>query len=363
MAFVLTLLTVAVVFLGYDYFQRATCREVAPVAVVARGNLAAMERTASQVFQRASSSVVFVTTVQESTPNPFGPTTDEVGMGSGIVWDAAGHIVTNAHVLRGAQHIAVSFGKGEMHRAAVVGTAPDYDLAVLCLSGSNPQKGSIAIGSSKDLFVGQTVFAIGNPYGLTRTMTEGIVSALHRSLPTTGEREVRGVIQTDAAINPGNSGGPLLDSAGRLIGVNSAIISNSGAFAGVGFAMPVDLVKDVVTRLIRDGRVPRPGIGISALGAQAAAHLGVNGVVVAAVLPGSPAQKAGLEGIDTSTGQLGDVITQADGEQVQDIADLASVLEKVGVGNSVKLSVERQGQHRAVQVQVEDISQQPESQP
>jgi len=359
----LTLLTLAVLFLGYDYVQRANCRQVAPVAVVARGDLAAMEQTAIQVFQAASPSVVFVTTLEQFTPNPFGPTTTEIGMGSGIVWDAAGHIVTNAHVVDGAERIAVSFGKGEMHRADVVGTAPDYDLAVLCLRGPKPDEKPIAIGSSKDLLVGQTVFAIGNPYGLTRTLTEGIVSALHRRLPTASEREVRGVIQTDAAINPGNSGGPLLDSAGRLIGVNSAIISKSGAFAGVGFAMPVDLVKRVVSELIRSGRMPRPGIGISALGEQATSHLGLQGVVIAGVLPGSPAEKAGLQGIDATSGQLGDVITAADGKPVRGIADLATVLEDIGVGNSVSLGVDRQGTNRTVDVKVEDISKQPKGSP
>jgi 2-alkenal reductase len=204
--------------------------------------------------------------------------------------------------------------------------------------------------------VGQITFAIGSPYGLNRTLTMGVISALDRTLPSGANREIRGVIQTDAAINPGNSGGPLLDSAGRLIGVNTAIVSRSGAFAGIGFAVPVDIVNRVVPQLIKEGRVPRPGIGITALPEELAAQIAVRGVVVAGVVPGSPAAKAGLEGIDEQAGRLGDIITRVNGERVLTVADLATELSEVGIGNEVKLTVIRNGEERTVTVTVTDIA-------
>jgi 2-alkenal reductase len=214
----------------------------------------------------------------------------------------------------------------------------------------------VALGSSKDLRVGQTVFAIGNPFGLTRTLTQGLVSALERQLPTSSGRELGGVIQTDAAINPGNSGGPLLDSAGRLIGVNTAIVSSTGSFAGVGFAVPIDVVNRVVATLIRQGTMPRAGIGIAALDAEIAIGLGVEGVAIAEVLPGSPADSAGLRGIDTGRGVLGDVITHANGRPVGSIEELARELDSAGIGSSIEIRVKRHGETREVELGVIDIA-------
>jgi 2-alkenal reductase len=340
----------------FDYVQLAAYSATQLRPVTPRGNLMQSEETAIQIFQRISGSVAFVSTLQQVNRITPEASTERIGTGSGFVWDAAGHIVTNYHVIQGAERIAVRFGQGALHRAELVGTAPYYDLAVLRIQGGHQLYAPVPLGSSSDLEVGQAVYAIGNPFGLSRTLTHGLVSALKRRLPTRGGREIQGVIQTDAPINPGNSGGPLLDSAGRLIGVNTAILSRSGASDGVGFAVPVDLVNRVVTALIREGRVPTPGIGIAALSEELAAHLDVNGVVVAAVAPDSPAAKAGLQGIDTNTGEIGDVITQVNGAPVDSVADLASDLDKIGIGNQAVLGVERNGSTRTVRVRVVDIT-------
>jgi 2-alkenal reductase len=271
------------------------------------------------------------------------------------VWDRAGHIVTNHHVVENADRIVVRFGSERMRSATVVGSAPDYDLAVLRVRGAHRTFTPVPVGEAEGLRVGQSVFAIGNPFGLSGTLTTGVVSALGRRLPTSSGREIRGMIQTDAAINPGNSGGPLLDSAGRLIGVNTAIVSGSGAFSGVGFAVPIDVVNRVVPLLIRDGTVPRPGIGIVSLSEEVTARMGISGVVVAEVLRGSPAEAAGLRGIDTRAQELGDVITHVDGVPVGSVADLAAELESAGIGARVDLQVERDGRTRRVEVDVVDI--------
>jgi S1-C subfamily serine protease len=207
--------------------------------------------------------------------------------------------------------------------------------------------------------VGQWAFAIGNPFGLDQSLTTGVISALKRRLPTSAGREIGNVIQTDAAINPGNSGGPLLDSAGRLIGVNTAIFSPSGANAGVGFAIPVDVVNRVVPQLIRNGRVPTPGIGIVAASEEMAARLGAEGVVVVRTMPSSPAEQAGLRGVDPRTGVLGDVIVAVDGKPVHNLANLTDQLEQAGVGKTVELSIKRGGATTSVKMQVADITRQP----
>ena len=214
---------------------------------------------------------------------------------------------------------------------------------------------AIPIGTSADLKVGQAVFAIGNPFGLDQTLTTGVISALQRRLPTSEGREIADVIQTDAAINPGNSGGPLLDSAGRLIGVNTAIYSPSGAYAGIGFAIPVDVVNRVVPQLIRDGRMPTPGIGIVAGQEAIAAQLGIEGVVIVATVPGSPAERAGLRGVDTRAGTIGDVIVGVNGQPVRRLSDLTAALERVGIGEPVELSVDRGGRTVTMRVEVADV--------
>jgi 2-alkenal reductase len=242
-------------------------------------------------------------------------------------------------------------------RATIVGRAPNYDLAVIRVT-SRQLPAPIAVGSSTDLKVGQLAFAIGNPFGLDQSLSLGIISALKRRLPTSGGREIANVIQTDAAINPGNSGGPLIDSAGRVIGVTTAILSPSGSNAGIGFAIPIDVVNRVVPDLIRNGRVPTPGIGIVSANEAAATRAGVEGVVVVQTAPGSPAERAGLRGVDLNSGTLGDVIVGVDDKPVRRLSDLTDALERNGVGKPVSLSVERNGQKRTVSVDVVDIGRQ-----
>jgi 2-alkenal reductase len=329
----------------------------APRVVMPRGDLTETERTTIRLFQTASPSVVHVF-AQEPPQNflELEPEESVVQSGSGIVWDAAGHVITNFHVISGTDRIGARLTSGEFVGVRVIGVAQNYDLAVLQLERPRTLLHPIAIGSSADLQVGQAAFAIGNPYGLDQTLTAGIISALHRRLPTSAAYENVGVIQTDAAINPGNSGGPLLDSAGRLIGVNSAIISGSGASAGIGFAIPVDIVNKIATQLIRQGHVPIPGIGIVAASQAMATQLGIDGVIILRVLPDSPAAKAGLQGADGAGGAVADVITAANGQPVHSMSDLAAACEQTGLGNPIKLTVTRDGQSRTVDLTVADIS-------
>jgi 2-alkenal reductase len=362
-------LVVALVLLGAfvaePYVARWLYTHEEPRAVTARGDLAASEKATTEIFERVSPSVVHVFARPDPRRllDPFddgsgGAPRDEGGgvqSGTGFLWDEGGHVVTNNHVIAGATPVIVRFASGEVVPAEIVGTAPNYDLAVLRLGRMREPPPPVAIGTSADLKVGQATFAIGNPFGLDQTLTTGVISALQRRLPTSEGREIADVIQTDAAINPGNSGGPLLDSAGRLIGVNTAIFSPSGAYAGIGFAIPVDVVNRVVPQLIRDGRVPTPGIGIIAGEEAAAARLGIEGVVVVRTIPGSPAERAGLRGIDPRTGMLGDVITGVNGKEVSRLSDLTAALEKAHIGQPVELTVERAGRTTTIQVEVADV--------
>ena len=344
------------VFAAQPYLDRLFFSASTPRAVEARGQLADIERTAIEIFQRVSPSIVQVVGRAAIVSDLAGP--DEGGpaaSGTGFVWDQAGHIVTNDHVVRAAGELGVRFASGEVTRAALVGVAPNYDLAVIRLRSTRQLPPPVAIGTSADLQVGQMAFAIGNPFGLDQSLTSGIISALKRRLPTSGGREIANVIQTYAAINPGNSGGPLIDSAGRVIGVTTAIISPSGSNAGVGFAIPVDVVNRVVPELIRNGRVPTPGIGIVAANEAAATRAGVEGVVVVRTAPGSPAERAGLRGVDFNTGALGDVIVGVNDKPVHRLSDLTDELERNGVGKTARLRVQRDGQARTVDVEVVDV--------
>lgn len=318
-----------------------------PRLVTPRGDLAADEKATIELFERARHSVVYISTralVQDVwTRNVF-----EVprGTGSGFIWDDAGHVVTNFHVIAGASQATVRLADGRDYKAALVGASPAHDIAVLKIGVGFKRPPPVPIGTSHDLKVGQKAFAIGNPFGLDWTLTTGIVSALDRSLPTEDGRIIEHLIQTDAAINPGNSGGPLLDSAGRLIGINTAIYSPSGASAGIGFAVPVDTVARVVPELIRHGRYIRPALGIAIdeqLNRRLTALMGVEGVVVLRVLPGSAAEKAGLRGASVTPEGLvpGDVITAVEGKPVDSVARLIARLDDFEIGDTVKLTVLR----------------------
>ena len=326
-------------------------RGVDPRVVQARGTLAESEQATIAIFQSASPSVVLVISGERDIT---GMQTVAVGGGTGFIWDEQGHVVTNNHVVQ-ASEIIVRMPGGEDIAASVIGRAPQYDLAVLRLSRTPENAPPLAIGTSNDLQVGQAAFAIGNPFGFDQTITSGIVSALGRRLPTPEGREIADVIQTDAAINPGNSGGPLLDSAGRVIGVTTAIFSPSGAYAGVGFAVPVDTVARVVPQLIQSGRAPIAGIGILAADEAITSRVGVEGVLVWQTVPGSPAARAGLRSTDPQRGELGDVIVEAEGAPVRRLADLTNTLDRLGVGSDVDLILMREGQRVTVSVPIEDI--------
>lgn len=325
----------------------------APREVAVRGDLGASEKATAELFRVTAPSVASIYTLRGA--GRLGDQESGAGTGSGFVWDRAGHVVTNNHVIEGASEIGVVLDNGRMIPARLVGQAPWADLAVLKLTVAPDDLRPIPVGRSKDLVVGQAVLAIGNPFGLSGTLTTGIISALDRRLPTPTGRIVTGVIQTDAAINPGNSGGPLIDSAGRLIGVNTAIAGPSGASAGVGFAIPVDTVNRIVPALIRDGRVPLAGIGIVPVPEEIAMRAGVRGLVIQSVRPGSSAETAGLRGLD-SRGRVGDVILEVGGTAVASVGELSLALEQAGIGNTARLTVVREGRRRSVDVKVQDIN-------
>ena len=331
-------------------------KDAAPRVVDARGDLAEDEKNTIAVFEEASPSVVYITSI-EVRRSFFSLNVYEIpqGTGSGFVWDSEGRIVTNYHVIGDASRVEVTLGDGKVYKGILVGVAPDKDIAVLQINAPSTALKPIPVGDSQSLRVGQKVFAIGNPFGLDHTITSGIVSALGREIKAVTGRTIQGVIQTDAAINPGNSGGPLLDSAGRLIGVNTAIYSPSGASAGIGFAMPVDVVNRVVPQLIRHGKVIRPGIGVTLASDRITRRLDIDGLLVVNVQPGSAADKAGLRETREVRGNiiLGDIILAVNGVPVKSFNDLRDELEKYQIGDEVTLIVQRDEEHITVKVRLE----------
>jgi S1-C subfamily serine protease len=328
-----------------------------PQPVTPRGDLAQDEQATIELFRRVSPSVVFITTLARQPAGFFEIQEVPQGAGSGFVWDGEGHVVTNFHVIEGASAARVALHDRSEWQATLVGSAPDQDLAVLRIRAPAGRLVPILVGSSRDLQVGQKVFAIGNPFGLDFTLTTGIVSALGRSIRSLTGRRIDDVVQTDAAINPGNSGGPLLDSAGRLIGVNTQIASPSGASAGVGFAVPVDTVNRVVPQLIAHGRVSRPQLGIAVGNDAVLRRAGVPGVLVMSVTPGSPAERAGLRGTSRAEDGslvLGDVIQGLGGREVGSIDDLFAALERQKAGDVVKVRVLREGKLLEREVKLEE---------
>lgn len=276
------------------------------------------------------------------------------GTGSGFLWDRKGHVVTNYHVISQGDRFTVALGDQEWE-ARLIGVAPNKDLAVLKIDAPSEVLNPLRIGRSGDLLVGQRVLAIGNPFGLDHTLTVGVVSALGRELSSPGGLPIRDVIQTDAAINPGNSGGPLLDSSGRLIGVNTAIYSPSGGSSGIGFAVPVDTVSELVPQLITHGKPVRPGIGVDLVADRLATRLRVRGVIVRSVVPGGPAARAGILGLQQSRRgkvRLGDVIVAVGDESVKNLEDLILAFEEIGVGGVAQLTLERDGRQRDVELQL-----------
>ena len=334
----------------------------APRAIDPKSPLDADEQEAVSVFKAARESVVNVDTVM-LVRNRLDMRVQEqqTGTGSGFAWDDDGRIVTNFHVVREAVAgrgvgLRVVLADKSSWSAAIVGVDPDHDLAVLQVDPAAKGKlKKIKVGTSKDLEVGQKAYAIGNPFGLALTMTKGIISALDREIESLTDRPITGAIQTDAPINPGNSGGPLLDKDGRLIGVNSSIATPSGGNVGIGFAIPVDLVNEVVPELIRSGRVLQPDAGLTLVDQRRLRRAGFpTGVMVARVDPNGPAAKAGLKGLSTDpdTGEVvpGDLILAVDGEEVKGNTEFARTVGRRRVGDKVKLTVERGGERSEVEL-------------
>ena len=328
--------------------QRSKDRAVTQARqVTPRGPLSADERNTIAVFERVSQSVVYITTVQH-VRDFFSRNVMRVpqGTGSGFIWDERGRVVTNFHVIRGAQEALVTLGDQRSFPARLVGASPEHDLAVLQIDVPDELPPPVSIGSSAELQVGQAVLAIGNPFGLDHTLTTGIVSALNRTIDNESGGVIENLIQTDAAINPGNSGGPLIDSAGRLVGINTMIYSPSGAYAGIGFAVPVDTINRVVPRLITYGRYVRPTLGISADDDVTRRLLGddTEGVLVLGVGQGSPAARAGLRATEVERNGnilIGDLIEAIDGRAVRGFGALVSELDAHECGDRVTLTVRR----------------------
>ena len=327
---------------------RASGREISPQTTVTT-----QEQATISLFESTSPSVVYITTSKNSRANYWSKNVNEIpqGSGSGFIWDENGHIVTNFHVLEGAENITVTLSDQTSYKATFVGAEPNKDLAVLKIDAPQDILQPILVGSYGDLKVGQSVFAIGNPFGLDYSLTTGVISALGREIESKIGTTIKDVIQTDAAINPGNSGGPLLDSSRRLIGVNTMIYSPSGASAGIGFAIPVDVVNWVVPDIIEFGKVKKPVLGIELVPQQSLARYNIEGVMVMDVYEGSGADEAGLRPtIRTRNGriQLGDIIVQINDDEIKDYNDLVQVLEKYAPDDIIKVSYIRDSEEYEV---------------
>jgi len=324
-----------------------------------REDLGAAERNTIQIFNAVSPSVVSVAN-RGLVRDLFGFQVYEVpqGAGSGFIWDKEGHVISNYHVVHRASAVTVTLRDGTTYDAKLVGVDPDHDIAVLKIDAPPDTLVPVTSGSSRDLQVGQKVLAIGNPFGLDTSLSVGIVSALGRTIDSMSGRRIHDVIQTDAAINPGNSGGPLLDSAGRLIGINTAIISPSGAYAGIGFAVPVDTVRRIVPQLIESGEVRRAGLGVQIVPDHIARKSGVEGVPILLAIPGGAAAQAGLQGLrQTRSGQVqfGDILVAVDDTPVTCNDELLAILDRLNAGDRVSLTCVRDGKRRSVDIVLQEL--------
>lgn len=341
----LLLLTLAVGFLLSERLNRRRVWAQAAVRpVTPRGDLAEDEKSTIELFQKCSQSVVHITTLLSGRGTISAERATTGGTGSGFVWDHQGHIVTNYHVIEDAAKVLVTFASQRTVEAELVGVAPHKDLAILRVVVDDGQLVPLAVGESTNLQVGQKVFAIGNPFGLDQTLTTGLISGLGREIRSTTERPISDVIQTDAAINPGNSGGPLLDSAGRLIGVNTAIASSTGSSDGVGFAIPVDTVRRVVPQLVEHRRLITPALGIVPVNPALTRRAGLNGVLVKFLSRNGPAARAGILPFRyDESGHLiyGDLIVAIDDTPINEIDDLYQKLETLDVGDTTTVQLIR----------------------
>ena len=344
------------------HFQPFGSASISTPANITDPSMASDEQNNIEVYKASSPGVVYIqsTTMVRDFFGLFSQPVE--GAGSGSIIDEQGDILTNYHVVARTEKLTVSFGSGKNYPAKIIGSDPDTDLAVIRLLETPKEALTIVpMGDSDKLIVGQKVLAIGNPFGLDRTLTTGVISGLQRPIRAQNGRQIEGAIQTDASINPGNSGGPLLDSHGRMIGINSQIESPSGASAGVGFAIPVNIAKRIVPQLIRDGSVRRPKLGIvprdvEALGDQVRLPVS-EGVLIWSVQPGGSAANAGLRGlVQTEDGdvELGDIIVAVNGEKVSNNDDLAKILDKYKVGDTVSVEIFRRGRRTTVPVQLSE---------
>ncbi len=327
---------------------------VAPRPPTPPGSFTNDETQTIDLFEQTSPSVVHVTSIATRRER-FSMNVLEIpqGTGTGFIWDEHGHVVTNFHVIVNGQTAQVTLSDNSVWPAKIVGRAPDKDLALLQIDAPADKLRAIPLGTSNDLKVGQKVLAIGNPFGFDQTLTTGVISGLNREIQSMTQRPIQGVIQTDAAINPGNSGGPLLDSSGRLIGVNTAIFSPSGAYAGIGFAVPVDTVNRIVPQLVEHGRVVRPGLGINIVQDEVARRFHVEGVVVMDAPDGTVAEHAGIRGLTRGLDggwRLGDVITGIDHFTIKNSGDLYRELDKRQVGDKVTLELLNDGEKRTIEL-------------
>lgn len=314
------------------------------------------EEATIQLFEKSAPSVCYITTLNQQR-DYWSRNITEIpsGTGSGFIWDKEGHVVTNFHVLQGGTKFKVTLSDGTTWDAKVVGVEPNKDLAILKIDAKAENLHPIPVGRSSVLKVGQSVYAIGNPFGLDQSLSTGVISALGREITSVGGRPIRDVIQIDAAINPGNSGGPLLDSFGRLIGVNTMIYSTSGASAGVGFSIPVDEVNWVVSDLIKYGEIKRAVLGVTLLPTQYAQSWKIEGTMILSISPDSGAEKAGLKALEqTKNGEIiyGDIITGVNGKAIKNYDDLYLALEKFTAGDVVKVDYVRDGTKKTTEVEL-----------
>ncbi len=332
--------------------QVALSQLASPRVPVVRIEPVGEEKARVELYRAASPSVVNITThatirarrTSQSAQSNGSVRQIAKGSGTGLVWDRSGRIVTNFHLFQDADGATITLADGSSYSATPVGFYADKDIAVLRIDAPPATLVPITLGTSSDLDVGQTVLAIGHPFGLEQTLTVGVISGLGREITSINGRPIQDVIQTDAAINPGNSGGPLFDSSGRVIGLNTQILSNSGDCAGIGFAVPIDEVNRIVPQLIRTGKVTKPVLGITPWPAAMARRYGISGVVVRRVHQNNPAAQAGILGThrdNNGAWALGDIITAIDGIEVQEANDIYRILDRKKMGDSITVDIIR----------------------
>jgi len=360
MRLITPLLLLIIFFLTYLLYLQPLNTQVELKEVVPKQALFFDEQQTIKLFKDASPSVAYITTKVTMrdywSRNVFSV---PQGSGSGFIWDEQGHIVTNYHVIQNASEATIHFNNGKNYQASLVGASPQHDLAVLKIFTVFDKLKPIKVGTSSDLEVGQKTFAIGNPFGLDYTLTSGIISALDRTLQIEKNFAIEHLIQTDAAINPGNSGGPLLDSSGRLIGINTAIYSPSGAYAGIGFAVPIDTVNKVVSSIIQNGKYIRPTLGIvinDEINQMLKKEYGIDGVVVLDVKKGSSAESSGLQGVQKDSYNnmiLGDIITSINGNKIISTPNLLNLLDEYNVGEKIEVTVLRKDKNISFSITLE----------